>query len=211
MSKEEEKSTSGLAPVLPTYTQSQGTVLPDDSTPTENKTTYEGAFIEEGPAPEEDWATRNGLTLRSFKKRNYGRGIVELDRSMHPRHLHMIAIGGSIGAGFFVGSGTALNNGGPASVLIDFCIIGVMIFNVVQALGELAVMYPVSGGFYTFSTRFIDPSWGFAMGWNYVMQWAVVLPLELTVCGVTIQYWNDQVSVGKQHSRTVRHPAVFGS
>ena len=43
---------------------------------------------------------------------------------------------------------------------------GVMIFNVVYALGELAVMYPVSGGFYTYSTRFIDPSWGFAMGWS---------------------------------------------
>ena len=43
-----------------------------------------------------------------------------------------------------------------------------MMFNVVYALGELAVMYPVSGGFYTYSIRFIDPSWGFAMGWNYV-------------------------------------------
>lgn len=196
MTKDEEKGAAEAA-ALPTYSQSQGTVLPEDPTAGESKTTYEGAFIEEGPAPEEDWATRNGLTLRSFKMRNYGKGIVELDRTMHPRHLHMIAIGGSIGAGFFVGSGSALNNGGPASVLIDFALMGVMIFNVVQALGELAVMYPVSGGFYTFSARFIDPSWGFAMGWNYVMQWAVVLPLELTVCGVTIQYWNDQVSVGK--------------
>ena len=80
----------------------------------------------------------------------------------------MIAIGGSIGAGFFVGSGSALTRGGPGSVLICFLISGVMIFNVVYALGELAVMYPVSGGFYTYSVRFIDPSWGFAMGWNYV-------------------------------------------
>ena len=87
---------------------------------------------------------------------------------MKPRHLNMIAIGGSIGAGFFVGSGSALTKGGPASLLICFLISGVMIFNVVYALGELAVMYPVSGGFYTYSVRFIDPSWGFAMGWNYV-------------------------------------------
>lgn len=57
-------------------------------------------------------------------------------------------------------------------------------------------MYPVSGGFYTYSSRFIDPSWGFAMGWNYVFQWAAVLPLELTVCGLTIQYWNEDISVG---------------
>jgi amino acid transporter len=87
---------------------------------------------------------------------------------MKARHLNMISIGGSIGAGFFVGSGGALTKGGPASVLLCFSIAGLMMFNVVHALGELAVMYPVSGGFYTYSTRFIDPSWGFAMGWNYV-------------------------------------------
>ncbi|KAK3937318.1 amino acid permease/ SLC12A domain-containing protein [Diplogelasinospora grovesii] len=144
---------------------------------------------------EEDWWTRNGLNFRSFQKRDHGTGSVELDRDMKTRHLHMIAIGGSIGAGFFVGSGKALASGGPATLLIDFLIIGVMMFNTVYALGELAVMFPVSGGFYTYSTRFIDPSWGFAMGWNYCMQWAVVLPLELTVCGLTIQYWNPDISV----------------
>jgi len=66
----------------------------------------------------------------------------------------------------------------------------------VYALGGLAVMYPVSGGFYTYSTRFIDPSWGFAMGWNYVFQWAIVLPLELVVAGFTVEYWNVGVNVG---------------
>jgi len=141
--------------------------------------------------PDSDFWTRNGLNAESFKKRFYGPGIIELERPMKPRHLHMIAIGGSIGAGFFVGSGKALANGGPASLFLDFLIIGIMMFNVVYSLGELAVLYPVSGGFYTYSTRFIDPSWGFAMGWNYVMQWAIVLPFELTVCAITIGYWDD--------------------
>ena len=145
---------------------------------------------------EDDFWTRNGLNLRSFQKRDYGTGIVELERSMKTRHLHMIAIGGSIGAGFFVGSGSALRTGGPGSVLIGFLIMGVMMFNTVYALGELAVMYPVSGGFYTYATRFIDPSFGFAMGWNYCFQWAIVLPLELTVCGLSVQYWRDDLSVG---------------
>ncbi len=147
---------------------------------------------------QENFLTRNGLNLRSFQKRDYGESSVDsLDRSLRSRHMHMISIGGSIGAGFFVGSGKALSTGGPASLLIDFLIIGIMMFNTVYALGELAVMYPVSGGFYTYSTRFIDPSWGFAMGWNYVMQWAVVLPLELTVCAMTVGYWNPDISVGK--------------
>jgi yeast amino acid transporter len=55
----------------------------------------------------------------------------------------------SIGAGFFVGSGAALQTGGPASLEIGFIIMGIMMFNVVYALGEMAVMYPISGGFYT--------------------------------------------------------------
>lgn len=61
--------------------------------------------------PHPDFMTRNGLNLESFKKQHYGWGIVELERPIRARHLNMIAIGGSIGAGFFVGSGGALANG----------------------------------------------------------------------------------------------------
>ncbi|KAL1639224.1 Amino-acid permease inda1 [Diplodia intermedia] len=140
--------------------------------------------------------TRLGFTPQSFQRRTGANVHNQLNQTLQKRHLHMIAIGGSIGAGLFVGSGSALNRGGPAAVLIAFGIIGIMIFNVVYALGELAVMYPVSGGFYTYSTRFIDPSWGFAMGWNYVFQWAIVLPLELVVAGMTVRYWGVDVGVG---------------
>src|SRR5271170_5082892 len=52
------------------------------------------------------------------------------------------------------------------------------------------------GSFSVYSTRFIDPAWGFAMGWNYAMQWLVVLPLELTAAGITISYWNSNINVG---------------
>ncbi|EXK25640.1 hypothetical protein FOMG_17712 [Fusarium oxysporum f. sp. melonis 26406] len=143
---------------------------------------------------EKDFFTRNGLNLRSFTRRDYGTGDIELDRSMKSRHLNMIAIGGSIGAGFFVGSGGALTRGSPGAVLICFLMAGITIFNVMHALGELAIMYPISGGFYTYATRFMDPSWGFAMGYNYVFGALIILPLELTVCSFTVQYWNKDIS-----------------
>lgn len=101
----------------------------------------------------------------------------------------MIAIGGSIGTGLFVGSGSALASGGPASLLIAFGLIGIMLYCTVQALGEMAVLYPVAGSFSAYSTRFIDPAWGFAMGWNYSLQWLVVLPLEIVAATITIEYW----------------------
>ncbi len=65
-----------------------------------------------------------------------------LHRNLKGRHMQMIAIGGSIGAGLFVGSGGALTSGGPASLVIDFIIIGVMLLLTVNALGELAGMSP---------------------------------------------------------------------
>ncbi|EON98292.1 putative amino acid permease protein [Phaeoacremonium minimum UCRPA7] len=112
-----------------------------------------------------------------------------LSRKLQGRHLQMIAIGGSIGTGLFVTSGAALSSGGPASLIIAFGIIGIMIFCTVQALGEMAVVFPVSGSFSAFSTRFLDPAWGFAMGWNYAMQWLVVLPLEIVAASITLSFW----------------------
>lgn len=83
-----------------------------------------------------------------------------LTRGLQGRHMQMIAIGGSIGAGLFVGSGSSLASGGPASTLIGFIIVGSMMLCTVQALGELAVLYPVNGAFFQYSCRFIDPAWG---------------------------------------------------
>lgn len=89
-----------------------------------------------------------------------------LARHLKGRHLQMIAIGGSIGTGLFIGSGGSLRDGGPASVVISFVLTGVMLYCTVHALGEMAVLFPVAGSFSAYSTRFLDPAWGFAMGWK---------------------------------------------
>ncbi|QPG99560.1 hypothetical protein C2857_002076 [Epichloe festucae Fl1] len=101
-----------------------------------------------------------------------------LARKLKGRHLQMIAIGGSIGTGLFVASGKALHSGGPASLLIAFSIVGLMLYCTCQALGELAVLFPIAGSFSSWATRFLDPSWGFAMGWNY---WGETLPKAVFV------------------------------
>jgi yeast amino acid transporter len=105
----------------------------------------------------------------------------------------VIAIGGSIGAGLFVGSGGALYRGGPAAVLIGFGIVGIMLLMTMQALGEMAVLYPVNGAFFTYICRFVSPSLGFAVGWNYAISWLTVLPFELIAASITIEFWRDDI------------------
>lgn len=88
----------------------------------------------------------------------------KLQRRLKSRHLQMVAIGGCIGSGLFVGPGSAPVLGGPASLLIAFTLVGVMLFCTIHALGEMAVIFPVAGSFSAYSTRFLDPAWGFCYG-----------------------------------------------
>jgi len=130
------------------------------------------------------------LRGRQFSVDGLDVAIVEADqgklhRKLKGRHMQMIAIGGAIGAGLFVGSGNAFQTGGPGAVVIGFIIIGGMIYLMMQALAELAVMYPINGAFTMYICRFIDPSWGFACGWQYGINWLTVLPFEISAaCNV---------------------------
>ncbi|KAL0576415.1 Amino-acid permease inda1 [Marasmius crinis-equi] len=179
---------------------------------TPDRSSENGANMEfYDPSKESRW-TRIGLSPESFKRAPGGTGgqIVAgdltpeqleklraeapmLQQKMKPRHLNMIAVGGAIGTGLFVGSGSALRVGGPAGILLGWILIGMMMISVTQAIGEMSILYPLSGGFYMLANRFLDPGFAFAMGWNYYLQWACVLPLEITVAVTTVNYWPNTV------------------
>ncbi|KAI5963356.1 hypothetical protein KGF57_001301 [Candida theae] len=116
-----------------------------------------------------------------------------LKQTLKKRQLQMIALGGCVGSGLLVATGLAIQNG-PASLIVAWTIVSTFLYCTMQSLAELSSSYPVSGSFATYSVKFVDPSWGFAMGWNYAMFWVIVLPLELVASALTINFWNSDIN-----------------
>ncbi|ORY58729.1 amino acid permease/ SLC12A domain-containing protein [Pseudomassariella vexata] len=120
----------------------------------------------------------------------------QLERGLKSYHLQFLAIGGTIGTGLFIGTGSALASGGPVGLLIAFLFVGSIVYSVMTSLGEMASFIPVAGSFTAYASRFVDPSVGFAMGWIYWFSWAITFAVELTAAGLIIQYWNASLSIG---------------
>lgn len=112
-----------------------------------------------------------------------------LKRELLPRHMTMIAIGGAIGTGLFIGSGQTIHEAGPGGALVAFAIIGVMVYFMMTSLGEMATHIPVAGAFETYPRRFLDPALGFALGWNYWYNWATTIPAEIVAATLVMKYW----------------------
>ncbi|KAI8993134.1 amino acid permease/ SLC12A domain-containing protein [Pilobolus umbonatus] len=117
-----------------------------------------------------------------------------LQRGLKARHIQMIALGGTIGTGLFMASGTAIVNGGPGGALVGYSIVGILVFCVMMSLGEMAAYIPVAGSFAHFATRFADPSLGFCVGWVYWANWAVGVAVELTGVALIMEFWITSVN-----------------
>ncbi|KAH6644994.1 amino acid permease [Truncatella angustata] len=114
-----------------------------------------------------------------------------LKRSLSPRQVQMIAIGGTIGTGLFLGTGKSLATGGPASVLIAYAIVGGIVFTTMLSLGEMAAFIPVAGSFCTFAGRFVDDAFGFALTWNYWFNDAVSTASDLVALQLVFAFWES--------------------
>ncbi|MGO3049254.1 gamma-aminobutyrate permease [Staphylococcus casei] len=118
-----------------------------------------------------------------------------IQRGLKDRHISMIAIGGCIGTGLFMTSGGAIHDAGALGALLAYAIIGAMVFFLMTSLGEMATYLPVSGSFSTYATRFVDPSLGFALGWNYWFNWVITVAADVTIAAQVIQYWTPLTGI----------------
>ncbi|MFF3558827.1 amino acid permease [Streptomyces sp. NPDC002574] len=111
-----------------------------------------------------------------------------LQAGLKNRHLSMIAIGGVIGAGLFVGSGSGIAAAGPG-ILVSYALVGVMVVFVMRMLGEMAAANPTSGSFSAYADRALGRWAGFSIGWLYWFFWVVVLAVEATAGAKILEGW----------------------
>ncbi|OLL25511.1 putative amino-acid permease meu22 [Neolecta irregularis DAH-3] len=118
-----------------------------------------------------------------------------LRRRLNARQIFMVSVGSSIGQGLWVGSGASLAQGGPASLLLGFVFTCIIVFLMMQSVGELSTAFPVASAFSTWASQFVDEALGFALGWIYCFLWMTIIAAELTGANTIIRYWTTAVPV----------------
>lgn len=117
-----------------------------------------------------------------------------LRRGLSSRHIQLIALGGAIGTGLFLGSAGVLNSAGPAMIL-GYAIAGFIALLIMRQLGEMVVQEPVAGSFGYFATHYWGRFAGFLSGWNYWIMYALVCMAELTAVGKYVQFWWPEIPI----------------
>jgi AAT family amino acid transporter len=132
-------------------------------------------------APPPGWNASGASTDQQTSEEGYQRGLGS-------RQIQMIAIGGAIGVGLFMGAGKGISKAGP-SLVLGYAVAGVVVFFIMRALGELLMYRPVSGSFADYAREFLGPFFGYATGWTYWLLWVVTGMAELTAASIYMQYW----------------------
>ena len=117
----------------------------------------------------------------------------QVKRNLKQRHITMIALGGTIGTGLFLTSGATISQAGPFGSVLAYIFIGIMVYFVMTSLGEMATYLPTSGSFGDYGSRYVDPAFGFALTWNYWLNGAITIAVDLTTAGLITQFWFPHV------------------
>jgi amino acid transporter len=116
-------------------------------------------------------------------------------RGLSGRHVQLMALGGSIGTGLFVGIGSSLRSSGPLSVVLAYIIYSLaFIYPCNIAVGEMATYLPIRGSIFEFAKRYIDPAFGFALGWTYFYSAAMLLCAELSAVATVVSFWDSKTN-----------------
>ncbi|GAD99023.1 proline permease PrnB [Paecilomyces variotii No. 5] len=154
--------------------------------------------VEDAPELGEVIETRQVLKSK-IEADLYDERYASTKRGLKSRHLQMMAIGGAIGTGLFVGSGQALALGGPAFLFASYIIVSLLVFFIVTAISEVASYLPVHGGSMSYyGYRYVSSSLGFAMGYLYWYSLGILVPYEITAASLVIGYWDPEghISIG---------------
>lgn len=112
----------------------------------------------------------------------------KMERGLKPRHVEMIALGGTIGVGLFMGSASTINIAGP-SVLLCYALAGLVMFFIMRIMGEMLYLEPVTGSFATYGHKYISPYAGYLTAWCYWFLWVTVGLSEVTAVGIYVKFW----------------------
>ena len=116
----------------------------------------------------------------------------KLERGLKPRHVEMIALGGTIGVGLFMGSASTILTAGP-SVLLCYALAGLVMFFIMRIMGEMLYLEPVTGSFATYGHKYICPFAGYLTAWCYWFLWVTVGLSEVTAVGIYVHFWFPDV------------------
>jgi amino acid transporter len=126
-----------------------------------------------------------------FIKETYG----QTKRGLSPRHVQLMAIGGSIGTGLFVGIGSYLSMSGPLSLVLGYLFWGVLfVWPCNLCVAEMCSYLPIRGSIFELASRFIDPALGFAMGWTYFYAGVMLVCVEHSAVATVMQFWLPDVN-----------------
>ncbi|WVQ84525.1 hypothetical protein IAT38_006679 [Cryptococcus sp. DSM 104549] len=183
MSFEKDPAASGAPHLLHDPTKKSPSPTGDDKA---------GSLVSPGYDTPTNGAHGDGTEDQLAEVNEYGvGGVGRTQRKLSARHVTFIGFGGGIGTGLFIGTGAALSKAGPAGLLLAYAIVGIIIWCVMECLGEMATLIPQAGTFPHFATRFIDPAAGFTLAISYGYCYTIAIASEVSAAAIVVSYWTD--------------------
>ncbi|GAA5865126.1 hypothetical protein JCM8547_007721 [Rhodosporidiobolus lusitaniae] len=118
-------------------------------------------------------------------------GHGQTKRGLNARHITFIGFSGGIGTGLFIGAGAAYAKAGPAGLLLAYCVVGAILWCVMQSISELATLIPTAGSFPHWASRFVDPAVGFSLAISYGYCYTIAIASEVSAASIVVAYWTD--------------------